>query len=357
MFLVGSNCSTQDGSRLVNDSMSARTSTNDLSKLPEIKRPNFHNGLKSENNKIGMIFVIISILTQVTSSVLLSLIWNYLNNMSVTKRCLLLYLYQDAVAITLMASYIWSGIIVFCYSDPQGHMSNLVQATVLSVCLISVELALILILNFVSIIKIYTMKEKVIDPPMPWYDDDEKVMKKIRIMIVLSIAFFVTAMYTEGLYPKAYYYIIGDHTPLMDLSNGPKIFEGVLGILSIVPTVTMILACFYRQTEEQALATKREGKVYLLVVTFIVIMVSGMVYGAFSDRLGHFLTVGQFLVTVAMVGMPCFIILKSNPLKSSCRKVILNFYSLVADKFTTYCGRFNACMKLHQSPNQIVPIV
>ena len=82
--------------------------------------------------------------------------------MSVTKRCLLLYLYQDAVAITLMASYIWSGIIVSCYTNPQGHMSNLIQATVLSVCLISVELALILILNFVSIIKIYTMKEKVI---------------------------------------------------------------------------------------------------------------------------------------------------------------------------------------------------
>ena len=357
MFLAVSNCSTQDDSRLVNDSISSRTSTKDLSRLPEVKRPNFNNGLKSEINKIGMIFVIISILTQFTSSILLSLIWNYLNNMSVTKRCLLLYLYQDAVAITLIASYIWSGIIVSCYTNPQGHMSNLIQATVLSVCLISVELALILILNFVSIIKIYTMKEKVIDPPMPWYDDDEKVMKKIRIMIVLSIAFFVTAMYTEGLYPKAYYYIIGDHTPLMDLSNGPKIFEGVLGILSIVPTVTMILACFYRQTEEQALATKREGKVYLLVVTFIVIMVSGMVYGAFSDRLGHFLTVGQCLVTVAMVGMPCFIILKSHPLKSSCRKVTLNFYSLVTDKFTAHYGRFNTCMKLRQRPNQIVPIV
>ena len=331
--------------------------TIDAIKLPEQEKFLSDDSLKSETNKIGITFVLFSILTLLISTILLSLIWSYLNNVSITKRCLLLYLYQDAIAITLMASYIWVAIIISCFSNANGFMSNRTEATILSICLISVEIALILIVNLVSLIKIYTMKEKVIDPPMPWNHDDDNVMKELRMIIALSITLFVSAMYSQGLYPKAYYYFIGDHTPLLDLSIGPKIFEGVLGVLFIVPTFTIILASRYRQTEEQALATRREGKVYFLVVTFILIMVSGVVYGAFSDQLGHFLIVGQCLVTVAMVVTPTFIILSSHPLKAFCQKVVLSFSSSMMDKINSYQSRVQACINSHQRSRQIVPIV
>ena len=355
--LVVSSYSTSDVAKLENDFNSNESRVNNKSNPSKDRGILSDSGQELENQTIGVGFFLFSILIHFLSTILLSLIWNYLNNASITKRCLLLYLYQDAVAITLIASYVWFGIIISCYANPKGFMTNLVQATVLSICLISSQLALILVLNLVSIIKLYTMKEKVIDPPMPWEDDDDQVIKKFRTLVILSITLFVSVMYAQGLYPKAFYYLIGDHTPILDLSNGPKIFECVLGILVIAPTITIILTAFYRQTEEQALETRREGKVYLLIVTFILIMVSGMVYGAFSDKMGSFLTFGQCLATVAMVVTPCFIILSSQPLKSFAQKVVLNFSSSMLDKMNNYYRQTIACIEINRRSRQIAPIV
>ena len=336
------------------------TDANVSSETPthEIQNGNLNEkSLKTTNHSIKIPFIIASLLILLISTILLSLIWSYLNNLSITKSCLLLYLYKDAVATTLLASYIWIIIIFSCYFNSEGFMSNLVQATILSMILISVELELILILNLVSIIKLYTMKEKVIDPQMPWGDGDDKASNKIRVMNALSIAFFVSTMYAEGFYPKAYYYFIGDHTPLLELSNGPKIFEGVLGILFIIPTITIIITLFYHQTEEQAQATRREGKVYFLVVTFIFIMVAGVIYGAFSDRLGHFLIFGQYLQTVATIITPFIVILSSPPLKLFVLKVLSDFASSVIDRIGLSRDRISTFINRNQRSNQIVPIV
>ena len=336
------------------------TVANGSSKAPEPKiqeRDLIEDSLKPSNPSIGIPFILASLLTLFSSTILLSLIWRYLKNLSITKSCLLLYLYKDAIATTLLASYVWIIIIFSCYYDSEGFMTNLVHATILSMILISIELELLLILNLVSIIKLYTMKEKVIDPPMPWGDGDDKASNRIRVMNAVSITLFVSIMYAEGFYPKAYYYFIGDHTPLLELSNGPKIFEGVLGILFIIPTITIILTIFYHQTEEQAQATRREGKVYFLVVILIFIMVAGVIYGAFSDKLGHFLIFGQCLLTVANVITPFIVILSSPPLKSFVRKVASDFTSSFVGRMEHFRSRISNLINVSQRSNQIVPIV
>jgi len=357
MSLVISSYSTNDDFRLSNDSVSNRHHHKNESKFSTQEENPSDDGLKSENQNIGLLFVLFSILILFLSNILLVVIWKYLSNASVTKRCLLLYLYQDGLTTVLIAAWIWFAIIISCYVNNKGAMSNEAQATVLSIFLISVELQLILILNVVSIIKLYTMKEKVVDPPMPWNDDEDTILKKIRIITILSIILFVFSMYREGFYPKAYYYFVGDHTPLLNLSNGPKIFEAVLGILFIVPTITIFLRCFYAQTEEQSVANKQEGKVYVLVVTFIVIMVSGVIYGAFSDKMGHFLIIGQCLITIACVATPFATILLSDPLKSFAQKVASETSASLAERFHSYYGQINAFVVLHQRSPQIAPIV
>ena len=355
MFLLASSHSISDVSESENQTVANGSS--------QILRPKIHepdlieDSENTTNHSIGIPFILASLLTLLFSTILLSLIWSYLNNLSITKSCLLLYLYKDAVATTLLASYIWIIIIFSCYFNSEGFMSNLVQATILSMVLISVELELILILNLVSIIKLYTMKEKVIDPPMPWGEGDDKVSNKIRVMNVVSITFFVSTMHAEGFYPKAFYYFIGDHTPLLELSNGPKIFEGVLGVLFIIPTITIILTIFYHQTEEQVQATRREGKVYSLVVIFIFIMVAGVIYGAFSDKLGHFLIFGQCLLTVANAITPFIVILSSPPLKLFVQKVASDFTSSFVGRMDHLIRQISTLVNVNQRSNQIVPIV
>lgn len=319
----------------------------------------------TEDLEISSFFLFFSILSLLVSTVLLTFIWKYLKNASITKECILLYLYEDSVGIVLIAGWIWFAIVLSCYISTAGSSLGVYEVTILSFCIITIELQLLLILNIVSIIKLYMMKEMVLDPPIPWGEDDHDGMKKLRICSWIVITLFVLVMYVSGLYPKPYYYLIGDNRSLLDLPNGPVIFDGLLCLLFVIPTiittVTIILTCFYRQTEEQSLAMKRNQQFYYLLITFILVIGAGIVFGMFSSELGSYLKFGQLLIVVACVIAPFFIIITSIPLKAYTEKILANAFANVmayaVNVLHNNCPVIDLSLVVRPPPRQIQPIV
>ena len=285
---------------------------------------NIEEAQNSNDLNIGIIFVIFSILSLLTSTILLTFIWNYLKNAAITKECILLYLYEDSVGIVLIGSWVWFAIVISGYTTTTGATLGVYQVTILSFCIITIELQLLLILNVVSIIKLYTIKEMVLDPPIPWGDDDHDCIKILRIVSWMVITLFVVCMYAGGFYPKGYYYLIGDSRSLLELPNGPVIFDGILGVLFVIPTISTIPASFYRQSEEQSLATQRNQRFHHQLIIFILIIAAGIVYGIFSSSLGSFLIFGQLLIVGGCVLTPFLIIITSVPLKAYTEKILAN---------------------------------
>ena len=246
------------------DALSTNMSSTDLLPTkdmdPTIRSEAADNIEEDQNDNdlnIGSIFVIFSILSLLASTILLTFIWKYLKSASITKECILLYLYEDSVGIVLVAGWVWFAIVISFYTTTTGAALEVYQVSVLSFCIITIELQLLLILNVVSIIKLYMKKEMVLDPPIPWSDDDHDGIKKLRMVSWIVIFLFVLGMYAGSFYPKAYYYLIGDNRSLLDLPNGPVIFDGILGTLFVIPTISIILSSFYRPSEEQSQATTR----------------------------------------------------------------------------------------------------
>jgi len=316
---------------------------------------------KAKDLNISCIFLIFSILSLLASTILLTFIWKYLKNVSITKECVLLYLYEDSVGIVLIAGWVWFAIVISCYMSTTGATLGVYQVTVLSFCIITIELQLLLILNIVSAIKLYSMKEMVLDPPIPWGEDDHDAIKKLRVGSWMVILLFVIVMYGCGFYPKPYYYLIGDNRSLLDLPNGPAIFEGFLGILFVVPTITIILTGFYRQKEEQSLATKRNQQFYYLLIIFILIIAAGIIYGIFSSELGSFLIFGQLLTVVGNVIAPLLIIITSIPLNAFTKKILAHTLAKtmasVVNILHNNCPVIDFPLVFRQGPRQIHPII
>ena len=96
---------------------------------------------------VGGPFVLFSVLILLISTILLTLIWKYLNSASITKQGVLLYLYEDAVGIVLIADWVWFAVVVSCSVSTTGSCLSELPATVMSFCICAIELQLLLTLN------------------------------------------------------------------------------------------------------------------------------------------------------------------------------------------------------------------
>ena len=201
------------------------------------------------------------------------------------------------------------------------------------------------------------MKKMVLDPPMPWGEDDQDGFKKLRgTCLIVSIILGMT-MYGSGFHPRPYYYLIGDNRSLLDLSNSTIVFEGILGLLFIIPAIAITRTGFYRQTEEQSLATKRNQQFYYLLIAFILIIATGIVYGIFSSRMGSFLIFGQLMVVLGCIVMPAAIIRTSVPVWSYTLKIILNVKAYLGNWFHDNIPAIYIFSCFPQRSPQIQPII
>ena len=316
-----------------------------------------NDNLESKNEQIGLLFFLLSILILLLSSLLLSVIWNYLNNVSTAKRCFLLYLYQDMIGIALLTSWVWFGLILYCYMIVNGTILNSTEATIFSISLKSLALGFGILSSLSSVIKLYQMKESVIDLPNPWDAEEERIISKVRIMVILIILLYATGMSLVGFQPLLYFFLAGDNISFLELPYGSIMFECLFGFVFAIPAFTFILDCCLRSKERQALAIQIERKFQSIVFLMILVtLIGGIIMKTSSKSKDNILIIGELLVVIACLEVPLWIIVSSHPLRQYTKRTAFDYFSLVTRWMQQYIGQIIAIFRHCRRASQIMPI-
>ena len=130
------------------------------------------------------------IISAIVSNVLLVSILSYLNNLSLEKQCMLIYLYKDFVAILIIQNCVWL-IVGILYTPIQNYFKfGAIQAEVVTFIIWCLIMMLLLVINVISGISCYMMKTRVIDP---WGENERLGLNQIRgTCFVLTVGFSST---------------------------------------------------------------------------------------------------------------------------------------------------------------------
>ena len=304
--------------------------------------------------------VALSTFTCLISIFLLSLIWNYFNNVNISKECVLLYVYQDGVTIAMIASLVWYCIIISVHTSESGTHLTIFQAKTLSFFIAFLKLELLLICNIISVIKVYTLRTNVIDPSSPWEGNEQDVMRILRFFGLLITMLFVFGMYAFGLHSKLHYTLIGEDKSLQDLHNGPMIFVGIQITLFILPILAASASLWYGKCEETLIRnTGGNNQFPSILIALMTLVGIGIIVTIGSNyfREGCSLIIGQFVILIGLVVMPSLVIIASAPLRSHTKRTALNIATrarfFLTDTISILANIFN----LQRRFRQIYPLI
>ena len=217
--------------------------------------------------------VIITTIYSLAVNTLFGFIFAYLSNVSLAKQCVLLYLYKDFVLV-LIAYFCWvevAFIYVYTYGDVQIDWIPAAIITFGVRCGVSVLLSLAAVISF---IKFRMKKETILDPAMPWGEDDEKGIKWIRMFCWGPSFGFLSTMYTCNIYPTLFYIMIGHDS----MHSGSYTYVTMDVFLIATNVVLMVIGKYHKATNEQrsfeALVPMR---ILYLFWNFLLLMGVGMI--------------------------------------------------------------------------------
>ena len=309
-------------------------------------------------NRSG-IFLAFSTVCLLISTLLLAMLWKYFNNVPITIQCTLTSLYQDTVAIVIGTNWVWFGIVCASYLNRQDIFLAPHQAKLASFMMTTLEFELMLVLNAISAIWLYTIKEAVLDPPLPWDLDEKESLITIRCTGITVGTGSITLLYLTGFYPKIDYILSGDLRAVTELPNGPNIFTSLLGLLSIFPIFSATIYLGYTQKFRQQMSKKKNAVFVLLIMTFVTALVMGHCFSLFSTPFGpgDLLIIGQILVLASSVGVPGILILKKKVLREYLGRQIQCFAShaksFIAGCLHAISFRCQGCQRSRQISPQI----
>ena len=77
-----------------------------------------------------------------------------------------------------------------------------------------------------------------LDPPMPWGDNETLGVRSIRVSCSLISGIFTSTMYGLKLHPRLYHLFVGNFAPLYSFSGATLIFPGVF--IGLLVTYTIV---------------------------------------------------------------------------------------------------------------------
>ena len=313
------------------------------------------NGVVSEN------FVVFTIVCFVIANIQLLLLLGYLNSVSFEKHGMLLYLYMDVVKICLLINGLWLTAVVSCKWFGDGLNLDETAAKPIAYCFLAFGQMLMLTMNVMAILRFRMMKEKMLDPPMPWDSSGEETISsinKVRSFILLLTSLSICILYGFDIYPKTYYSLIGDRRSYLTLPVGTAIISAFQLFLVLAYIIAAVINQFrqngshpddYEEYYPRQLNFLLLG---LLVLVIIFLMSSICIpYGH-----GYLWITLQSVITLGGVIFPGSLIALVAPLRSYVRRKISNVLSIGFEKLkdNTWLGYiYRACRR--SSPT-IVPI-
>ena len=197
----------------------------------------FHEDQTDRQNITG-ILVFFSMMSFIISTALFFFMISYLNNVSLAKQGVLVCLYKDVLAILVSLNCLWMLGMILCFCSKHGNNMGLFEAKILSFCMWCLLITLLLLIIVISCIKFYVKKEKMLDPPMPWGDNETLGVRSIRLSCSLVSGIFTSTMYGLKLHPRLYHLFVGNFAPLYSFSGATLIFPGVF--IGLLVTYTIV---------------------------------------------------------------------------------------------------------------------
>ena len=270
--------------------------------------------------------VLFSTICCILSVTILSVILAYLNNVSIAKECILLYLYKDVVKIWIVINCLWEIRAIFCYpiEERVGIEGFEFSQKVIIFCIYSLTLTVVLLKNMICGLNIYIKKEAILDPPMPWGDNENLAVIIIRSICCASAFGFTSTMFALERYPKLYFLSIKYGTDIqLERPFASSIYAVVLMFFISTLIIIFFVEKWYRSTNKGLIddIIPRQMNYFLWKLPFL------LCFGFMQDyeRKGHW-AIYQLPIFIGQVLTPAFIILISNPLKSYTLKLIKYTY-------------------------------
>ena len=258
------------------------------------------------------------------SVVLLTLILLYLNSVDLAKECILLSLYKEVVIIWILINFIYMAGTIMSYTA--GNGIDGFTAVIVPYCIHILCAMLLAVMNVIAALRFYTMKANMVDPPMPWGDNERLGIMMIRLFIgVLSIG-IVSIIYALGCYPKMCYLLkLGYYTSTMEFPQNSLIVPGYLFSLQIVCLLTYLRAKYYESANNQL----REGITFRQMQYFfwivMVLFLSWHICETFQiSGLRNQWRLLQVLASISLAVAPLLVILTTNQLKTYILKILEN---------------------------------
>ena len=264
---------------------------------------------------------ILAVIAFITIGTACALSLSYLNSVSLAKKCLLLYLYQDVISSCLWIRSIRMIEALLSYYNENGTSKT--QAITISFGLWFGFFYLSLILIFVSISKLYMAKSNTIDTPIPFLSQNELLaIRQIRIACFLLVVGFLSTTFGVGWYPLEY------HVMKQDREEGTDWIYRLSGLILLsISGILMVAKRYYDTTTDlqiDRIIPKTIIYVFILclssVVGFIIVDAAQLVEPKKIEE------IFQMIISSILIFGPFVLIYRSNQLKTHSIRIIKNKY-------------------------------
>ena len=251
---------------------------------------------------------------------------SYLNDLSLSKRCLILYLYKDMISsVTLVRAFV---MIQTLLSHLNEEGTNWILAMLVSYSLSCCVLYTVLNLIFISIIKFYMAKLNMIDPQIPMMGGDEKdAIRRVRILCCLIVVGFASTTVGLRLYPLLFYRLTIGHEVEDNFLMSCLLYRGTLVLLiSISGIITM--AKKYYEANNEFLIDQMVPKAIKYISVLAVLKLTLPSIAEIAD-LADKRTIWKFsqsITSTLYIIVPFVLILRSDQLKTHSIRIMKNKY-------------------------------
>ena len=288
--------------------------------LPTVK--NEEENEKSKTNPkldgnllVTGICVIFSSLFLAIGSVVTFMILSYLRNISLAKQCVLLFLYKDVLATWIFLTYLWQIRVLFCYYYGNGFGIDFLPDKMISFVMYCFILVLLFMINLISAIRFYMMKTKMLDPPMPWGEDEISGIRKIRASCVFLAVAITTTLHFFGLFPRLHFAFTGNDGIVF--SKAALIYPGLLILLLITCTLLLIASWFYQSAGNSNIVDSIIPRQMIYFVWYFITFLFVTLFLAMSNVFGRITRwkINQVIISITEVIIPSLILFGSDQLK------------------------------------------
>ena len=259
-------------------------------------------------------YLIFAAFSIVISNSFLFIILDYLNNLAMAKQCILLFLYKDLMILGMAINSLEMLSFILSYSIDNWMELQLIGAKFMSLMTWSIFGMLLLLMNIVSSLHLYINKANVLDPPMPWGEDDTRGIQYIRGIYTTLTLTFTLPMHGMGLYPKIYYWVISqgpDTEPEMTI-----LYPIVLTSLIFTSSVISLVAKFYKSSSLPLADTALPQQInYIYTILFMSLTVSVLLRLFDVLDSSDIWMLWQFNVDIVQIVTPLIIILRTKQLR------------------------------------------